>query len=340
MTSDGRLELPQVTLCCIDCTPRLGWALDAMRQCLAGIAFGDAFLCTDRRMLGERQMPDGVRWVEIDALDSVEAYSHFVIKALAPHVRTSHVLVVQWDGYVLHPEAWRDDFLQFDYIGAPWPHIAAPNSVGNGGFSLRSRRLLEALADPAVVPGHPEDICICVDNRAWLETRGISFAPVALARNFAMEEGGEPGAGTFGFHGAYHLVTLLDPAATLAFVESLGPRALAAHSFGNLLRNLTTRARSDARLRPALAALERLILDAIEDLRGPRSLTPEALGLGKALIRYGQLDAARRLLAQRREALQRPWGESKLRLRLWLKRLVSAAPAGPLSTPDRPSGSR
>ena len=31
-----------------------------------------------------------------------------------------------------------------DYIGAPWPHFRDGHNVGNGGFSLRSRRLLEA----------------------------------------------------------------------------------------------------------------------------------------------------------------------------------------------------
>lgn len=37
-----------------------------------------------------------------------------------------------------------DDFLKWDYIGAPWPEFynIAPISVGNGGFSLRTRQCM------------------------------------------------------------------------------------------------------------------------------------------------------------------------------------------------------
>jgi len=35
-----------------------------------------------------------------------------------------------------------DDFLQFDYIGAPWIHHPKNYQVGNGGFSLRSKSIM------------------------------------------------------------------------------------------------------------------------------------------------------------------------------------------------------
>lgn len=37
-----------------------------------------------------------------------------------------------------------DDFLEWDYIGAPWPKIQndTPNCVGNGGFSLRTKQCM------------------------------------------------------------------------------------------------------------------------------------------------------------------------------------------------------
>ena len=38
---------------------------------------------------------------------------------------------------------WRDEFLEYDYIGAPWNVPAGSrNNIGNGGFSLR-RKFLE-----------------------------------------------------------------------------------------------------------------------------------------------------------------------------------------------------
>jgi Protein of unknown function (DUF5672) len=316
-----RLALPQVTLCCVDGTTRLPWALMALQQCLDRVTFADAVLCTDRATLQGHELPAGVRWVEIEPLSSIEAYSEFMLKGLAAHVSSSHVLIVQWDGFVLNPSAWLDEFLACDYIGAPWHHIPEPYSVGNGGFSLRSTRLLQVLQDDAFAPSHPEDVCICRTYRHVLEARGLRFAPVEVARKFAVEEG-ELSPTVFGFHGPYHLPAVLRPDQTLAFVESLSPApTLAAHYFGTLLRELTAGARRDHRLTPALAAFERLVFQAIDRLEGSASLTPAALGACKALIRYGQFEAAEQLLRRRRTALGQWWAEPKLWLRLQMNRL-------------------
>jgi len=324
MSVPSRLHLPSVTLCCVDSTSRVPWALKALQRCVEAIEFGDAVLCTDRASLGAHALPTGVRWVEIEPLTSIEAYSHFMLKSLAPLVRTEHMLTVQWDGYVLDPGAWRDEFLHYDYIGAPWPHVAEPNKVGNGGFSLRSRRLLLALQEPAFEPGNPEDVCICVTHRAALEARGIRFAPTVLASEFSVEEGGQRD-GRFGFHGAYHLPYVLPPDEVLALIASLQPAGVMAHAFGNLLRNLNALARVDARYAPALAALEQLIVHTVEGLAGAPSLAPPALALAKSLIRYGQYGAAARLLRLRRQALGRRWAEPRLHWRLQTRRLLSLA---------------
>ena len=34
---------------------------------------------------------------------------------------TYNAMLIHSDGYVINPSAWRDDFLDYDYIGAPWP---------------------------------------------------------------------------------------------------------------------------------------------------------------------------------------------------------------------------
>jgi hypothetical protein len=316
------LSLPQVTLVCVDCTPRLPWSLAALRRCLAQVAFGEALLFTDSASLQGRDLPEGVRWIDIPPLVSIEAYSSFMIKGLAPHVRTSHVLVVQWDGYVFNAAAWQEEFLAYDYIGAPWNHIPEPWTVGNGGFSLRSRRLLQALLDPAVHPTHPEDVCICKTYRTHLESQGLRFAPLAVASQFAVEDG-PLSPHVFGFHGPYHLPTVLEPAKTLAFVESMDPSTVRAHYFGSLLRELVQGARARPELRPALAAFQQLIHEGVDRLQGDASLAPSALGVCKALIRYGQFDDADRLLRQRRQAMGKRWAEPRLWLRLKLKALAS-----------------
>src|SRR6185503_18873241 len=111
---------------------------------------------------------------------------------------------VQWDGFVIDAGSWREQFLEFDYIGAPWLQFADGYDVGNGGFSLRSRRLLEACAGADFIPSHPEDVAICRTNRPMLEKmHGIRFADAQLAETFAFERTAP--RPSFGFHGAFNL---------------------------------------------------------------------------------------------------------------------------------------
>jgi hypothetical protein len=107
------------------------------------------------------------------------------------------VLVVQHDGFIVRPESWDRKFLQYDYIGAPWDN----GIVGNGGFSLRSKRLLDVLAEmrDLLTWPHPEDGALCCTYRDELESRGILFAPTDVARRFSVED--EAYQNSFGLHG-------------------------------------------------------------------------------------------------------------------------------------------
>ena len=128
---------------------------------------------------------------------SKEKYSKFILQQLpdSAFTQTDHVLIVQEDGYITNPELWDDSWLQYDYIGAPWPF---PPYVGNGGFSLRSRKLLEACRG-FYEEGVYEDVSICCRHREELIAQGIKFAPLEVAAKFSRElvDFGPP---TFGFH--------------------------------------------------------------------------------------------------------------------------------------------
>jgi len=194
------LELPDVTLVCVD-TREPAMALWAMQRTMADIRFGDAVLFTAASKLNTT--PDRIRLVDV-RIETIEAYSQFILRGLTEHIATSHLLVVQWDGFATRPQRWQPDFLQWDYIGARWHDKPMERSVGNGGFSLRSQRLLKAMHDSAIQLSHPEDICICVHNRGWLERQhGIRIAPPSVADRFAYERL-LPHAPTFGFHGLFN----------------------------------------------------------------------------------------------------------------------------------------
>ena len=141
--------------------------------------------------------------IPIPHIGSIEEYSRFMIEDFHRYVETDHALCIQSDGFVLNPEAWTDEFLEYDYVGAPWSEgsgVAGPDGidrnqvgayVGNGGFSLRSRRLIQAVAGLArqgkIPHMNPEDVAICANHRAELEGMGMRFAPLPLAARFALE---------------------------------------------------------------------------------------------------------------------------------------------------------
>ena len=214
-----KVQIPDTTLCCIDCKNH-ALAIRALRLSLAGCEFPRAVLFTDRDF--------DIRPVEttiIAPIQSRQDYSKFVMKRLLHYINTEYVLLVQWDGYIVNPDVWSEQFLLFDYIGARWPdcigehrshearniRVPAEHAVGNGGFSLRSRTLLEALQDPRIMVGaYPEDMTICHTYHQYLERQhGIAFAPATVADQFSFELI-EPAGPTFGFHGQINIARFVD----------------------------------------------------------------------------------------------------------------------------------
>lgn len=193
MSGSAKHSLDSVTLLGVDCVDidRLVFAAEVSQRHLR-------FHAT--RLLSHLSHPDA-DITPIAPITSKREYSTFVMKELYKHVDTPHVLIIQWDGFVLNPFAWTDAFLDYDYIGAPWPrHLCASLNlaeVGNGGFSLRSRRLLECVA---ALDGdcHPEDHVICRTHGEYLRSAGLTFSPEEVASRFSIEGG--RWAGQFGFH--------------------------------------------------------------------------------------------------------------------------------------------
>ena len=224
------------------------------------VLFGDAVLFTDS---GPPDAPEGLRVVPIPRLTSSRAYSDFVLTGLAEHIRTEHCLVVQWDGFVLDGGQWDPGFLDFDYIGAPWPQFTDGHDVGNGGFSLRSRRLLELCRSPGFVASHPEDVAVGRANRAMLEREhGITFAPRGVAERFAFERTA-PAGPTFGFHGVFNMIPVLGDEQFWRVYRTLDHRQLVSSDFWLLLRQLARRPGGAMRIL-------RVALDQISSVAAPR----------------------------------------------------------------------
>ena len=146
-------------------------------------------------------LPDGFGELDCNLLKlSPDLWSRFM-------KNFDKVLIFNVDTGIKHNSILR--FMHYDYIGAAWNHYPVGDQrvfQGNGGFSLRSRRLMEVVAtDPAIRRRHPEDRRICRDYRPHLEqAHGIRFAPEDVARRFSIEGYGQTNrthTTEFGFHG-------------------------------------------------------------------------------------------------------------------------------------------
>ena len=141
--------------------------------------------------------------IRIEPLKSLKDYNHFIIYKLHKYIESSHTLLVQWDGFIINEKKWDEEFLNYDYIGAPFiPRAKNLNysrdkfgdfySIGNGGFSLRSLNLLKAaskykLKDDKSQTHNHEDGFFSVYHRKFLESKGLKWAPFSIAKKFAIE---------------------------------------------------------------------------------------------------------------------------------------------------------
>ncbi len=173
-------------------------------------------------------LPDDITWMPVLPMDHRQ-YSLFVMYCLTHFIKTEFALIVQDDGWVVDGNNWRDEYLEYDYIGAPnhaaivasvlvqryeWLGMDNPLVIQNGGFSLRSRKYLLAPGLHGLmyhfqeqIPIPYEDVQLAGLFRPQLEALGIRFAPNDVAKTFSVEYFG-PGFhddtrfdAIFGLHG-------------------------------------------------------------------------------------------------------------------------------------------
>lgn len=149
--------------------------------------------------------------VHLKDITSIREYNRFMIEDLHKTVKTDFVMTVQMDGHIINPHLWKNEFLDYDYIGAPWWWHKV---CGNGGFSLRSKKFLELSSKLKYCDFHekyqycPEDQFLCLEsfNRNYFEKNGAKFASMETAIYFSFENPidelpNHTIKDSFGFHG-------------------------------------------------------------------------------------------------------------------------------------------
>jgi len=218
----NNLKLDNITLLALGST-QINENLMALKYSAKNIDFGAVKFISHEC---PKNLPENVQFEKFNDFEKIsfKEFSYYCIYKLIEHVDTDYMLMIQPDGFIINPDCWTDEFLDWDYIGAPWPirddayidPFGNHHRVGNGGFTLRSRKVLEV---PQIedIPfevnqgtfykhmnagAYNEDGNICVHNRHLFEKHGVKFAPVELAVRFSQElpvpeaEGVRP----FGFH--------------------------------------------------------------------------------------------------------------------------------------------
>jgi hypothetical protein len=207
------LKLPSVTLTATaSVPPYVPATAEAVRRCLRQVEFRNVVIFSGcpREQWEALLVGCPLDNVHIEPIAPFDHWSDASVFGFKAHnyagLFGSHVLCIGWDGWVANTNSWSDEFLKYDWVGAPWQD----GIVGNNGFGLLSTRLLVALKDlPKALDAescHPFDNLVCRDNwkgkqgyRSRLEEMGMQWAPTKLARTFSVAH--ELYSGSFGFHG-------------------------------------------------------------------------------------------------------------------------------------------
>lgn len=199
-----KLDLKRVTLVTVDtvCHELTRLALD---DCTAVADYGEVIIFSDRSISAAANH----MCVKCEVRNTKDV-SDIYYKTLPHVVRTEFMMIVHWDSWILRPECWRDEFLNYDYIGAPW--LYPFYNVGNSGFSIRSTEMARYIARNEKLLEHafPDDAVICRRHRPHLDEHGFRFAPSEVAAHFAFERSLlYPVDQIFGFHGIFHWPVVL-----------------------------------------------------------------------------------------------------------------------------------
>jgi hypothetical protein len=140
------MNLPDVTLVMIDVqAPEL--ARLSLRDSVQDIRFGEVVVFSDTDLVDKQlsQVAQEFRWVPTSKWDSLYERVKYFWYAVPDYIHTKFMLEIQWDAWIIDPDMWTDEFLEYDFVGAPWWYTDGLN-VGNG-CALRSMKFMRYLQE-------------------------------------------------------------------------------------------------------------------------------------------------------------------------------------------------
>lgn len=174
----------------------------AIKHCQKLALFYDTIYLTDYNINEPK-----IRHIKTRNIPSIKDYQKFVVNESAEIILSSvsdtfngHFLCINWDGFIVNPDSWTDEFLNYDYIGAPWPWLKY--MVGNGGFCLKSIKFLKCQENICknYKISHNEDIELSFLLRKKFQECGCVYADTNTGLKFSTEYGIYNENNSFGFH--------------------------------------------------------------------------------------------------------------------------------------------
>lgn len=145
-------------------------------------------------------------------------FNRFLVHGFSDYIDTDLCLTVHDDGYAVNPHRWSDEFLDYDYVGAPWPlwltalsikhGPSLRNRVGNGAFAIHSRKFLQWQKQLPPVGDRTADCYICRTCARDARKHGLKIAPLKVACRWSFElplswRPSHKLEHSFGFHGTW-----------------------------------------------------------------------------------------------------------------------------------------
>ena len=194
-------ELLNIDLVAVDCVePEI--AVRSLLHSSKDIRFGSIKLIAHYK---PDNLPDHFEFHQIDK-QTHSSMGWFRLNALPKYIHNDYMLSIHADSFIINPELWSDEFLQYDYVGAPWAPAdwCSVNRVGNDGFLLKSKKFLNL---EEVLPQTDRHVDVYVTNTFYdfFTYAGCKYAPIDVACRFSLEsqipECDFDLTKVFGFHG-------------------------------------------------------------------------------------------------------------------------------------------
>ena len=113
---EGQINIKKlpIDLISINCVNPIE-SLKALNYCNNLFSFNNTILFSNQNFQTD------INQVNISSLNSIKEYNNFVL-SLNRYIESDFVLIIQDDGHIVNPKMWLDEYLEYDYIGAPWPN--------------------------------------------------------------------------------------------------------------------------------------------------------------------------------------------------------------------------